>query len=260
MKKTLYTNGDSFVFGMETMGPGSRDVACKDHSFAKHLSRQLNCDTYINKSYNGSGNDHIFKRTIFDLNELEKQGVKPEDTFVLIGWSSLSRIEISGESWLSKIPNWKSVLEHFKQERDPSYPVEFQDFGVVFCNPHSGITLTIGDQVIDTDNSIVPWAAKYLWDDVIQVPNQEARIIALHELLENRGYAHLFVNTCHPLFDTKNIDFSCKNYYNLDTGSFYDYGVLNYPDQMLVMNHFTEVPHIFYAEKLFEYIQQHNIS
>ena len=76
----------------------------------------------------------------------------------------------------------------------------------------------------------------------------------LHELLENRGYAHLFVNTCHPLFDTKNIDFSCKNYYNLDTSSFYDYGVLNYPDQMLVMNHFTEIPHMFYAEKLFEYI------
>lgn len=260
MKKTLYANGDSFVFGMETIGPGSRDVACKDHSFAKHLSRHLNCDTYINNSYNGATNDHIFKRTIFDLNELEKQGNDPKDTFVLIGWSSLSRIEISGDSWLSGIPNWKAVLESFKNERDPSYPIEFQDFGVIFCNPHSGITLTIGDHEVDTDKSIVPWAAKYLWDDVIQVPNQEARLMALHELLENRDYAHLFVNTCHPLFDTKNIDFSCKNYYNLTTSSFYDYGCENYPDQMLIMNHFTEVPHIFYAEQLFEHIQQHGIS
>lgn len=106
----------------------------------------------------------------------------------------------------------------------------------------------------------MPWAAKYLWDDCIQVPNQEARIMSLHELLENRGYAHLFVNTCHPLFGTKNIDFSCKNYYNLDNSSFYDYGCEKYPDQMLIMNHFTELPHIFYAEKLFEYIQQHDIS
>jgi len=260
MKKTLYTNGDSFIFGMETIAPGSRDIACKEHSFAKHLSRYLNCETYINKSYNGSSNDHIFKRTIFDLNELEKQGHDPKDTFVLIGWSSLSRIEISGEGWLSKIPNWRSVLDYFKETKDPSYPVEFRDFGVVFCNPQSGITLKVGDKVLDTDNSIVPWAAKYLWDDVLQVPNQEARIIALHELLENRGYAHLFVNTCHPLFNTKNLDFSCKNYYNLDTSSFYDYGCEHYPDQMLIMNHFTEVPHMFYAKKLFKHVQQHNIS
>jgi len=256
MKKILYANGDSFTFGMECLGDFDRTLANRDFAFPKHIGDYLNCDQYINNAYNGASNDHIFKRTIVDLLELERQGVDPRDVFVIVGWSSLHRIEIDGSRWLEQIPDFMAG----DLKNDPSWPREYTDFGVIFANPGSGIRLTVGDKVISVDRDIIPFCTHFLWTDVVQIETQEARIIALHELLKAKGYDHVFASMCHPFLKTRNIDSENKNFYNITTSSFYDFAIVNYPTELRKHNHFTTVVHEKYAEKLFEYITKNCIS
>jgi hypothetical protein len=256
MKKILYANGDSFTFGMECLGDFDRTLANRDLAFPKYISDYLNCEQYINNAYNGASNDFIFKRTLLDLIELEQQGVDPRDVFVLVGWSSLHRIEIDGDRWMEQIPNFMS--EDLKN--DPSWPREYSDFGVIFANPGSGIRLTVGDTVLSVDRDIIPFCAHFLWTDVVQIATQETRMIALHETLKSKGYDHVFASMCHPFLKTNYIDNYSKNFYNVTKSSFYDYAVVNYPTEMRKHNHFTTVPHENYAKELFKYIKSNCIS
>ena len=253
MKKILYSNGDSFVLGMECLGDNSRSESNKRLAFPKHIADKLGCETYINNAYNGATNNFIFNNTIFDLIELEKQGYTPADVFVVIGFTSITRIEIDGKEWFGNIPGFD--IEYFKDNEE--YPAEYADHGVIFANPMSGIRVgfTGSDKVICTEQEIIPLCVKYLWTDPVQVPAQEARVLALHELLKSKGYDHIFVNTCNPLLGTKHTDMTCKNFYYMNYTSFYEFGVDNYPAERRKANHFSPVVHEKYAEKLFDYIK-----
>lgn len=256
MKKILYANGDSFVLGMECIADHDRTESNKDLAFPKHISKALRCNTYINNAYNGATNSFIFNQTIFDLQELERQGHSPKDVFVVIGFTSLTRIEIDGLSWLSKMPTFN---EDWFIESTDSYntAAEYIDHGLIFVNPCSGISAcdTDGKELFNTIPDIVPFCAEYLWLDTVQVPQQEARILALHELLKAKGYDHIFVNTCNPILETKHIDVTCPNFYYLHYTSFYEFGLDNYPDEIRKLNHFSPVVHAKYAEKLIDYIK-----
>jgi hypothetical protein len=96
--------------------------------------------------------------------------------------------------------------------------------------------------------------AKYLWTEQIQLESQEARILALQNFLNSKKINYLFVNTVCPLERTTNLDLTDPHLYKLDSDSFFDFSVINYPDERQSHNHFTRVPHEAYAKMLYEYI------
>jgi hypothetical protein len=252
----LYANGDSFVFGMECVGDGSTEERNKEYAFPKQLTNRLNCATYINNAYNGATNEFIFRNTIFDLLDLEKQGVDPHSVFVLVGWTSLHRTEIVGDSWYNKIPNYRHNEAHLLTS--PDAPGEFRDFKTLFVNPSSENFVMHNNIRYSTQNDITPFCVDFLWHDHLQSPQQQAHIIALHEFLKSRGYRHLFVNTCsNHEFDL--IDSAVPNYYQLADNSFYTWAVANYKQEHRLKNHFSPIPHAAYGDMLFDYVAKNKL-
>jgi hypothetical protein len=258
MKKVTYANGDSFVFGMSCLGDDDRTQENKELAFPKYLADLLKSDKCINNSYCGATNEFTFKNTIFDLQELEKSGVSPNDVFVIIGITSLHRIEIDAINWWESLAPYGSKLE-FSETQIHSFTPEFKKYGTLFVNPSAQLTMHSPNGSQTVQEAVYPWAVTFLWTERIQLESQEARIIALHEYLKSKGYAHIFVNTVCPLERTKYIDLTCKNFYNLDTASFRQFGWDDYPTELRNCGHFSAVPHEKYAQKLFEYIQQNKI-
>lgn len=258
MKKITYANGDSFVFGMGCLGDDARTQENKELAFPKYLANLLKSDVCINNSYCGATNEFTFKNTIFDLQELENAGTNPQDVFVIIGITSLHRIEIDAINWWESLAPYGSKLE-FSETQIHSFTPEFKKYGTLFVNPSAQLTMHSprGSQTVQ--EAVYPWAVTFLWTERVQLASQEARIIALHEYLKSKGYAHLFVNTVCPLERTTYLDLSSTNFYKLDTDSFRQYGIENYPDEKRNCGHFSTLPHDQYAQILFEYIQKNKI-
>lgn len=252
-KNILYSNGDSFVLGMECLGDSNRSEANKQFAFPKIIADALNCQLYINNSYNGATNNFIFNQTIFDLIELERQGHAPNEIFVVIGFTSLYRTGIDGNGWFYQIPGFDA--ESAKQQS--SFPTEYSDHKLIFVNPNSGLMAHNPQEshYFSLENDVAPFCAQYLWTDEVQVPDQEARIIALHSFLESKGYDHIFVNTCAEIKNTQYADMSCKNFYYLNYTSMYEFGSSEYPAEIRACHHFSPLVHEKYAEKLIDYIK-----
>jgi hypothetical protein len=247
--KNLYANGDSFVFGMESIEDFSKTIENKNFAFPKYLHDMLGCSTYVNNAYNGASNDFIFRRTVFDLTTKK---LPPEETFVVIGWTSLHRIDVDGKGFFSQIPNF---IPDLASPEGPAACAEFKDHQIMFVNP--GIILNfIKDNIkIDANKEIIEWCAKYIWTDNLQVPLIESKIIALDHMLTQLGYDHIFVNTVINLPYTDHLDPSCKNFYKIESDSFYQWALKTYPAEHRAWNHFSFLAHKSYAEILFNYIQ-----
>jgi hypothetical protein len=80
-------------------------------------------------------------------------------------------------------------------------------------------------------------------------------MIALNDILTLKGYKHIFVNTVHTFPDVETLDLTCKNFYKIDSETFYQFGI-KFPEEHRLGNHFSPIPHKEYAEILFEYIQK----
>lgn len=247
---TLYANGDSFVFGMECLGDGNRSELNKDLAFAQHVARGLNCDTYINNAYNGATNEFIFRSTIFDLMAREQQGHLAKDTFVVVGWTSLHRFEISADSWL------ESCNPGQKTNVDASFS-EYADYNTFFVSPTSNIHIPRGQNkpMASTEQDIAPFLVQYVWHDHMQVPQQTIRIIALQAWLQQHGYQYIFLNMC----GDHNSDHEWghdPNMYKLNTESFYAWAQLNYPKSIRAYNHFDAQTHEAYGAQLVKHIKE----
>jgi len=251
--KTLYANGDSFVFGMEALEDFSRDENNKEYSFAKHIAVGLKCDTYINNSYNGATNDFIFRNTIFDLIELEKSGVNPEDVFVIVGWSSLHRTEVDGTAWFQKIPHFNENLNNILTNQHA--PIEFRDFGTMFVNPTCGVVIGTNEKLYSVVDDIVPFCVDFLWTDGLQLPQQEARIIALHEFLKSKGYKHVFINTVDKV-SYKVIDTDCINFYKMHSEAFYNWASTTHAGKQRMASHYGAEVYEEYGKILLDYISE----
>ena len=250
--KVLYSNGDSFVFGMECMGDFSIDENNKELAFPKHIAVGLNCETYVNNAYNGATNEFIFRTTIFDLLQLEKQGMSPSEIFVVIGWTSLHRVEIDGTSWYTKhAPGINPKLQVAGIEQR----AEYMDYNTLFVNSASHTTLSNSKSKFSTEKDIVPFCVDYIWHDHLQNPQHEARLIALHGFLTAKGYKHVFVNACGE-YQFAMLDNGTKNFYKLSSESFYDWAKINHPNEGRKNNHLSPVPHRAYGDLLVDYIRE----
>lgn len=251
--KVLYANGDSFVFGMECIENYSQLEHNKELAFPKTIADNLNCKTYINNAYCGATNEFIFRTTIFDLLELEQKGVQPSDVFVVIGWTTLHRFEIEGNAWYRKI---FSNIDPLNDLEGIENRTEYVDYNTLFVSPSFHHRLNDNKNpgsTFSTEQDIVPFCANYIWHDHMQNPQNESRLLSLHAFLMLKGYKHVFINTCGD-FQFKMLDTTVKNFYKLDTKSFYDWGKANYPDEIRMNNHFSPVTHAAYGNMLFDHI------
>jgi hypothetical protein len=252
--KVLYSNGDSFVFGMECIEDYSKTEKNKELAFPKHIANKLNCETYINNAYNGATNEFIFRTTIFDLLELENRGYQPTDVFVVIGWTSLHRFEIAGTTWYQKhAPGIDPLIDVSQIDQTP----EYADYNTLFVNPAYHTTLSNSKLGVhfSTEHDIVPFCVDHVWHDYMQNPQHEARLIALHSFLNAKGYKHVFLNTCGE-YQFTILDNDIKNFYKLSSESFYDWAKINYPDEGRKNNHLTPTPHAAYGNLLVDYIRE----
>ena len=238
---------------MECMADASIDPLNKELAFPKHIADRLNCETYINNAYNGATNEFIFRTTIFDLLELEQQGVKPSDVFVVIGWTALHRFEIEATTWYQKYLPGIDLTNAVPgiQER-----MEYADYNTLFVSP--GSHTAIGDpgnpgSFFSTEQDIVPFCVDYVWHDRIQNPQHESRLLALHGFLTAKGYKHIFVNAT-GCFEFKILDTTIKNFYKLDTDTFYDWCESHYPTEIRKFRHVSPIPHVAYGNLLVDYI------
>lgn len=257
MKKILYANGDSMLFGMECLDHGSKLEENKQFAFPKHVSDALGCSEYINNSYNGATNEFIFNTTLADLVKLEESGHDPKDVFVMIGVTALHRHEIDGQGWFGMDAHMIKTLEKMQKQDFLGYPVEFNKYGIMFVQPGLEVEMTLQGKEYSLQKDIVPFLTTYLWTETVLLESQEARLIALHEILKLKGYDHIFVNSVCPLERTKHIDLTCKNFYKLDQHgeAFWEYAVTKYGDaERRQYNHFTPVPHESFGKELVDYI------
>ncbi len=93
----LYVNGCSLTYGMELGTTGfkqhshelttSENLYRETHNWPGLVSTSLNCQL-LNDGISGATNDRIFRTTIERLTTLSNP------TFVIIGWTSLGRLEV----------------------------------------------------------------------------------------------------------------------------------------------------------------------
>ena len=170
---------------------------------------------------------------------------------MVIGWTSLHRIEVDSRGYLDQLPEF---LLSKDGPLGQSAPREHRDHNVVFVNPSWQVEFNKDGKEINHGKEIVNWCTKYIWRQNLQIPQLEAKIVALHHMLNSLGYDHIFVNTVENLPGTSILDTSCKNFYKLDTDSFFQWAMQNMPEHHRPWNHFSSAAHEKYAHLLYNFM------
>ena len=254
---TFYSNGDSFVFGMEIFGHGNKEERNKELSFAKHVADDLGCDTYINSAYNGATNEFIFRTTISDLIELEKTMIDPKDTFVMIAWTSMTRIELDAKGFYGANPFQSQDIYQQELEQYTQAP-EAIDHKVAFVSPFLEMLITKANkESIDLSDYVLPWLTRFIWTDPVLVPAQQARMVAMEAFLKSRGYRYVFVATCgdysFPLLEDNG------HYFWPEERTMHDFCLKHFPNHQRQQQHFDEVPHAAFGKLLVDYITKNQL-
>ncbi len=149
---TLYVNGDSWsagdivdpeIFGNQlqhSMHPDNKPYRLPrvwPHKLGKLLDVEV-----INNSHAGASNDRIVRETINDLLEIIKYK-KPEDLFVIIGFSSPERKDFyyhredGPSTWDTVYP---AEMHHWKDEEDSIRNEFYKNYVSIYWNPEEFIT------------------------------------------------------------------------------------------------------------------------
>lgn len=181
MKKTKYLlcDGDSWTAG-DIVDPklfGNdlskvNDVRNRDYRLPKvwphKLGKLLKRET-INSSVSGSSNDGIVRRTIGNvLYLINKKNVKPEDIFVIIGWSSPER-------------------------KDFYYKGEFDSMETFY--PHE-LNKKYGSSELDEFHKLY---ISYFWNPEEYLIRYIHHNLFLHSFLSSYGIPHKFFNSFYEI-------------------------------------------------------------
>ena len=201
MKKTLYTNGDSWTAGdivdpklfkdqpWHVNHPDNKQYRLP-RVWPHKLGKLANVDI-INNSIAGASNDTIVRSTINDIIEL-KATHNLQEIFVIIGWSSPERKDFFYK-WGNKKGegNWECLypaeLTHWSSERK-----ELNEFFKLYVKNH--------------------------WYEEEYITRHCLNTITLHNFLTNLNIPHLFFNAfyegkkevldpkTHQLYESSNLD------------------------------------------------------
>lgn len=165
--KHLWTNGDSHTAGSYSPGGVPRP-------FAQQVAEHFNFN-YTNIALPGGSNQRIIRTTIEALPDLN-----PEDTFILIGWSSWERTE------------WYFNNDWHKICGDPGY--EIPEFILPRWQENNEY---FQRHFIDRTAEQEIWRCS---------KEQESAIYTFHKLLHNLGYKFLFFLGCEYPFFVQELD------------------------------------------------------
>ena len=263
MKKALYANGDSFTFGMEIIDHHDHSEANKDFAYPATLAEKLGIDTCINAAYVGCGNEFIFRQTIFDLIELEEEGYRPQDVFVVIGWSCVDRTEISANKFINHLIDSGKLDAGLEIEH--SAP-ELEDFGSLFVNPgyKQKIKLKDGTQ-FNIAGAVLKPLVNYVWNYPTAFRRDFGYMLGLEHYLRSKGYKFMFHNTIYNLseFDSEwrpsPISFNSPEYYEFETFGIWNWAKNHYPEHLRAQHHADKFIHDKISDMFAKYIIEKNL-
>ena len=263
MTKLLYANGDSFTFGMEIIADYDHSEENKNHAYPATLARLLGINTALNAAYVGCGNDFIFRQTIFDLLDLEKEGNAPKDVFVLVGWSCVDRTEIAANIMIEHLIETGQMESGLDIEHNAP---ELEDFGLLFVNPGYKQKFQLKDGTkFDIASQVVPLLVKYVWGYRNSFRRDFSLMIALEHYLRNKGYKFLFHNTIYNLsefdgeWNPNPVSFTAPEYYNFETFGIWNWAKNNYRENLRAQHHADKSLHDRFAGMLATYIKENNL-
>ena len=200
---------------------------------------------------------------------MESLGHNPRDIFVVIGWTSICRAELSGLDWTINAAKdrIKSSNILFSERRDIqkySHEInEFRNFGTYFVSPNRHIEVEDKDFVDD----VIDFLVEFVWEDDLEYEKWFVQQEALKTFLNHKGYDFLMFNATGK-FDldefncwTKNLmkNFDYKNYIDPINFSMYDWVNEFYPNDLMESNHPNKKAHQKFTEYLYQYIITNNI-
>ena len=168
----IYCDGDSWTAGdivdPELFGDDLtkvNDPRNTPYRLSKVWPGMLAYET-INESEAGSSNDAIVRRVYRNVLNLLKEN-KPEDLFVIIGWSSPERKDFYYDG---KHTSWETL-----------YPAQFEQH------------FHFGDRVAEKDlQTFYKIYLKYFWNQEEYLERYIQQNLSLHHFLLNKGIKHLF--------------------------------------------------------------------
>lgn len=156
--KNLLVNGCSFTWN------NSEEHIC---SWPYYLRDLMDFNNVFDCSQSGAGTNHIFNSTV---NELEKN-IDPNDTFIIIVWSGLTRTDVIAETSITK--NWHNISNYS------------------FNNQYSTLSIfnsVSGNREIDK----LCRQYKLIVSADAQIYESALKIIALKNYLENKNFNFVF--------------------------------------------------------------------
>ena len=269
MKKILYANGCSFTFGMEILGANNSTLENKQFAYPTELANLLKIDFVRNESYCGATNEFIFRKTIENLLEMESSGQDPREIFVVIGWTSICRAELSGIDWTinsakDKLKSFGIILEERRDiQKYMTGNDEFHNFGTYFVSPNRHVEFEKKDFVDD----VIDFLVEHVWEDDLEYEKWFVQQEALKNFLNHRGYDFLMFNSTRKFnldgFNawTKNLmkTFDYRNYVDPINFSMYEWVNELYPDDIMEASHPNKKAHKKFAEYLYQYITKNSI-
>jgi hypothetical protein len=254
---------------MEILGDNDCTRENKQFAYTAELGKLLNVGSVRNEAYCGATNEFIFRKTIENLLEMEALGYNPKDTFVVIGWTSICRSELSGLDWTLNAAKDKLKLFNInlsdkrEMQNHMSGNNEFHHFGTYFVAPNRHVEFENKDFVDD----VIDFLVEYVWRDDLEYEKWFVQQEALKNFLHHRGYDFLMFNATGK-FDldkfnvwTKNLmkNFDYKNYIDPMNFSMFDWVNEFYPNHLMEASHPNKNAHQKFAEFLAQHVIDNNI-
>lgn len=271
MKKIVYANGDSFTYGMEILGDDDRTPANKELAYPAKVAKALNIPKVFNGAFIGAGNEFIFRQTMFELIELERQGIDPKDVLVLIGWTVPFRSEINLKEAVTSARAGKIIASDNETEQKylENYP-EFTAFGNIFISAFAGTKYHVDKTSVIDITDARDFHINYIWDWDLEYNKWFCQVIALESFLRSKGYDFLFFNAIHAFnLDLEKLNNQAKHYRHLLDGPNYfrfldwgwsDWGHQKFPETVTYKSHFKEEMHEKFAGMLVQHLNYHKLA
>ena len=259
----LYSNGDSFTMGMEIIGDKDLSEDNKKFAYPMKITDALRIKDNINSALPGAPNEWIARQTLADLCKMKSEGIDLKKVFVLIGWSSTNRLEIS----------IRDQINSFK-EVGAWPPIGFTDTEIMmsqtnFVNAHVSKWLEDkqGNKVYTFDHDAQAFCAQHLWDDVLEHEKWGANILAVKSFCEANDMKYLMHNNVNAWDSSlEDVKFNQvqdtifnKNYYKHDTFAFARWALEHHRYGMREEGHFDETVHRMFSRVLLEYMEEENL-
>ncbi|AVH85131.1 hypothetical protein RsoM2USA_203 [Ralstonia phage RsoM2USA] len=173
--KVFYTNGCSMVFGAE-LGGKDGTTWVDDKSFSYNDYRINNAfpgifrsslfpnHRYFNAAKGGSANDRIMRTTIDDVLTLIDFGIKPENIFVLIGWTHGMRFEIYeriNKNYYSVVPGAKWLKSELANKMAEIQMMELYDT--------VSLARKINQQILSLQSILKQYKINYLFSNSLDI-------------------------------------------------------------------------------------------